>query len=99
MYGLWILIILFFLLLIAVPWWPYSRGWGYWPGGILVAVLVGWLILIWWGAVTFYWPWGFGPAVAPATDIVPRGAAPASPDRSPGPGPGPRTAPPPAPSR
>ena len=36
-----ILIILLILLLIgAVPTWPYSRGWGYYPSGLLGLVLV-----------------------------------------------------------
>ena len=29
-----ILIILIVLLVGAVPRWPYSRGWGYWPSGV-----------------------------------------------------------------
>lgn len=42
-----ILIIILILLLIgAVPSWPYSRGWGYGPSGILGVVLVVLLILI-----------------------------------------------------
>jgi Protein of unknown function (DUF3309) len=41
-----ILIILLILLLIgALPTWPYSAGWGYRPGGVLVIVLVIVLIL------------------------------------------------------
>jgi hypothetical protein len=36
-----ILIILLILLLIgAVPTWPYSRGWGYYPSGLLGLVLL-----------------------------------------------------------
>ena len=39
-----LLIILFVLLLLALPTWPYSRGWGYYPSGgvgtILLIVLV-----------------------------------------------------------
>lgn len=36
-----ILIILLILLLIgAIPAWPYSRGWGYAPSGLLGVVLV-----------------------------------------------------------
>jgi len=35
-----LLIILILLLIGAVPAWPYSRGWGYRPSGILGAVLV-----------------------------------------------------------
>ena len=41
--GLILLIVLILLLIGAVPSWPYSRGWGYWPSGGLGVVL---LILI-----------------------------------------------------
>ena len=42
-----ILIILLVLLLIgAIPNWGYSRGWGYYPSGILGVVLVVVLILV-----------------------------------------------------
>jgi hypothetical protein len=37
------LIILILLLLGAIPTWPHSRGWGYWPSGtlgIIVLILV-----------------------------------------------------------
>lgn len=41
-----ILIIVLILLLIgAIPTWPYSRGWGYGPGGILGLILIVVLIL------------------------------------------------------
>jgi hypothetical protein len=39
------LIIVILLLLGAVPTWPYSRGWGYAPSGVLGLVLVIILIL------------------------------------------------------
>jgi len=36
-----LLIILIFLLFAAVPAWPYSRGWGYYPsGGLGLVVLI-----------------------------------------------------------
>jgi hypothetical protein len=35
-----LLIVVILLLLGAVPAWPYSRGWGYGPSGILAVVLV-----------------------------------------------------------
>jgi hypothetical protein len=42
----WILVIVLLLLLLgAVPAWPYSRGWGYGPSGILGLLLVIILIL------------------------------------------------------
>lgn len=41
-----ILVILLVLLLIgALPVWPYSRSWGYWPGGLVGLLLVILLIL------------------------------------------------------
>jgi hypothetical protein len=33
-------IILIILLIGALPVWPYSRGWGYWPGGLLGVILL-----------------------------------------------------------
>ena len=44
--GTILLIILILLLLGAVPSWPYSRGWGYGPSGILGTVLVIVIILL-----------------------------------------------------
>ncbi len=44
--GLILIIILVLLLLGAVPAWPYSRGWGYYPSGLLGLVLIIVLILL-----------------------------------------------------
>ncbi len=44
--GTILLIILILLLIGAVPAWPYSRGWGYGPSGILGLVLVVIVILL-----------------------------------------------------
>jgi len=44
--GLILLIVLILLLIGAVPSWPYSRGWGYWPSGGLGLVVVIVLILL-----------------------------------------------------
>ena len=44
--GLIILIVLIFLLLGALPTWPYSRNWGYYPSGGLGLVVVILLILV-----------------------------------------------------
>lgn len=41
-----IIVILILLLIGAIPSWPYSRGWGYGPSGILGAILI--IILILW---------------------------------------------------
>ena len=45
-----LLIVLVLLLLGAVPLWPYSRGWGYGPSGLLGFLLVILLILVLIGA-------------------------------------------------
>jgi hypothetical protein len=44
--GTILLIILILLLVGAVPSWPYSRDWGYYPSGGLGLVLVVVLILV-----------------------------------------------------
>jgi len=47
-----ILLILIILLLIgAVPAWPYSRGWGYGPSGLLGVVLLILIILLLMGRI------------------------------------------------
>ena len=43
--GTILLIILILLLIGAVPTWPYSRGWGYAPSGVLGLLLV--VLIIW----------------------------------------------------
>jgi hypothetical protein len=43
-----LLIILVVLLLGALPTWPYSSGWGYYPGGGLLLLII--LILVLWRA-------------------------------------------------
>ena len=44
--GLILLIVLIILLLGAVPAWPYSRSWGYYPSGGLGLLLVIVLLLV-----------------------------------------------------
>lgn len=44
--SLIILIVLILLLIGAVPSWPYSRNWGYWPSGGLGLVVLIVLILL-----------------------------------------------------
>jgi uncharacterized protein DUF3309 len=48
---LWtILVILLILMLVgSAPMWPYSRGWGYYPSGLLGVVLVVVLIMVLFG--------------------------------------------------
>ena len=43
--GTILIIILILILLGAIPAWPYSRGWGYGPSGILGAILIIFLLL------------------------------------------------------
>jgi Protein of unknown function (DUF3309) len=43
--GTILLIILILLLIGAIPSWPYSRGWGYGPSGIVGVILV--IVIIW----------------------------------------------------
>jgi hypothetical protein len=40
-----LIVILIVLLIATLPTWPYSSGWGYYPGGLLGLVLVIILIL------------------------------------------------------
>jgi hypothetical protein len=44
--GLLLLIILVVLALAVVPSWPYSRGWGYGPSGILGIVVLVVIVLL-----------------------------------------------------
>lgn len=46
MLGTILIVVLILLLLGALPSWPYSRGWGYYPSGGLGLVLVILLILL-----------------------------------------------------
>jgi hypothetical protein len=46
MLGTILLIVLVLLLLGAIPAWPHSRGWGYWPGGLIGVVLLVVVILL-----------------------------------------------------
>lgn len=46
-----LIIILILILLGAVPAWPYSRGWGYGPSGIVGVILVILLVLVLMGRI------------------------------------------------
>lgn len=46
MLGTVLLVVLVLLLLGALPAWPYSRGWGYYPSGIFGTVLLIIVILL-----------------------------------------------------
>lgn len=49
--GTILLIILILLLVGALPSWPYSRGWGYYPSGGLGLLLIILLILVLMGRI------------------------------------------------
>jgi Protein of unknown function (DUF3309) len=49
--GTVLLIVLILILVGVIPTWPYSRGWGYAPGGIVGVVLIVLLILLLMGRV------------------------------------------------
>jgi hypothetical protein len=44
--GTILLIILILVLIGAIPTWPYSAGWGYWPSGIVGLILIIVLIMV-----------------------------------------------------
>ncbi len=46
MFELLLLIVLVLLVLGAVPAWPHSRDWGYYPSGGLLAILIIALVVI-----------------------------------------------------
>jgi hypothetical protein len=41
-----LLVVLIVLLIAALPTWPYSTGWGYYPGGLLGLILIVVIILL-----------------------------------------------------
>ena len=47
-----LLVLLVVLLIGATPAWPYSRGWGYYPSGVLGIILVIFLVLLLMGQFT-----------------------------------------------
>jgi hypothetical protein len=46
MLGTILLIVIILLLIGAIPSWPYSRGWGYYPSGGLGLVLIILVVLL-----------------------------------------------------
>lgn len=44
--GTILLIVIILLLIGAIPTWPYSRGWGYFPSGALGLILLVLIILL-----------------------------------------------------
>lgn len=51
MLGTILIILLIILLIGAIPSWPYSAGWGYYPSGSLGVILVIVLILVLMGRI------------------------------------------------
>jgi len=51
MLGTILIIILILLLIGALPTWPYSAGWGYYPGGGLGLILIILIVLVLMGRV------------------------------------------------
>jgi uncharacterized protein DUF3309 len=51
MLGTILIIVLILLLVGALPTWPYSSGWGYYPGGGLGVVLIIVLVLLLMGRI------------------------------------------------
>ncbi|HEY3757054.1 MAG TPA: DUF3309 family protein [Opitutaceae bacterium] len=51
MLGTILLVILLLILVGALPHWPYSRGWGYYPSGGLTIVLIVIIILLLTGTI------------------------------------------------
>jgi len=47
--GTILLIVLVLVLIAAIPAWPYSRGWGYGPSGIVGLIVIVLLILLFTG--------------------------------------------------
>ena len=46
MLGLLLIILLIMLLIGAVPRWPYNRGWGYYPSGLMGILLIVVVVLL-----------------------------------------------------
>ena len=44
--GAILLVLLILMLIGALPTWPHSRSWGYWPGGLLGLIVIILLILL-----------------------------------------------------
>lgn len=57
MWGFWVIFVLLLMFLIALPVYPHSRQWGYYPSGAAAAGMLFVLILIWLGYLIFAWPW------------------------------------------
>ena len=46
MLGIILIVLLVVLILGVIPTWPYSSGWGYYPGGLFTILLVVVIVLL-----------------------------------------------------
>ena len=46
-----LLVVLIVMLVAAIPSWPYSQSWGYWPSGGLGLVVIGVIVLLLMGRI------------------------------------------------
>jgi ABC-type polysaccharide/polyol phosphate export permease len=51
--GLLFMILLLLILLAALPTWPYSRAWGYYPSGAATLLLIVVILMVVFGALDF----------------------------------------------
>jgi Protein of unknown function (DUF3309) len=51
MLGTILIIILILILIGAIPSWPYSRGWGYGPSGVVGLILIVLIVLVLMGRI------------------------------------------------
>ena len=56
MIGSAVLILLMLALVLAGPWSPLARSWGYWPVTAVAVALAAWIGLIWLGWIVAAWP-------------------------------------------
>ena len=52
-----VLVLLIVFLILALPIWPFSRVWGYYPSGLITAALIVLLLLTFFGYLTLWYPW------------------------------------------
>jgi hypothetical protein len=51
--GLLFMVLLLLILLAALPTWPYSRAWGYYPSGMATLLLIVIILMIVFGGLPF----------------------------------------------
>ena len=56
MLGTAVLLALVLALVLSGPWFPFARGWGYWPATGVALVLAIWTGLIWFGWIAIALP-------------------------------------------